>query len=297
LATPNAKPGKSTASKWLIGCGIGCGVVIILAIILGVSGFVFVRNIMHGFKETENLMETITERYGKIEEFCPDPEGGIRRERLEAFLSVRRAMAPAAEELERSLNILSYDRREEEFKEEPAPGALTKIRTGLRMVPQIAEFYRSRNQALLDTEMGLGEYYFIYIVSYFSWLGKSPADGPPFQIVSDEDEGRGIIYRRRRRETLEDRLDYMLKRIRRQILPMLQNQYEKLTESYAGGAKESWRKLLAAEIDAMESDRFRLPWQDRLPEALRVSLEPFRARLEGSYNATLNPFEIVLDHR
>jgi hypothetical protein len=297
LATPNEKPGKSTASKWLIGCGIGCGVVIILAIILGVSGFVFVRNIMQGFKETETLMDTITERYGKIEEFCPDPEGSIRAERLEAFLAVRRAMAPAAEELERSLNILSHDRREEEFKEEPAPGALTKIRTGFRMVPQIAEFYRSRNQALLDAEMGLGEYYFIYIVSYFSWLGKSPADGPPFQIVSDEDEGRSVIYRRRRRETLEDRLDYMLKRIRRQILPMLRNQYEKLKEKYASGGKESWRKLLAAEIDAMESDRFHLPWKDRLPEPLRVSLEPFRERLEDSYNATLNPLEIVLEQQ
>lgn len=172
---------------------------------------------------------------------------------------------------------------------------MTKIRTGFRLVPQIAEFYKSRNQALLDAEMGLGEYYFIYVVSYFSWLGKSPADGPPFQIVSDKDEGRSIIYRRRRRETIEDRLDYMLKRIHRQILPMLQNQYEKLTESDAFGAKESWRKLLAAEIDAMESDRFRLPWQDKLPEALSASLEAFRVRLADSYNATLNPLEIVLE--
>jgi len=295
LATPNANPGKSTASKWLIGCGIGCGVVIILAIILGVSGFFFIRNIVQGFKETETLMDTITERYGKAEEFCPDPEGAIRPERLEAFLSVRRAMLPAAEELEKSMNILSYDKQEEEFEEEPSPGALTKIRTGFRLVPQIAEFYKSRNQALLDAEMGLGEYYFIYVVSYFSWLGKSPADGPPFQIVSDKDEGRSIIYRRRRRETIEDRLDYMLKRIHRQILPMLQNQYEKLTESDAFGTKESWRKLLAAEIDAMESDRFRLPWQDKLPEALSASLEAFRVRLVDSYNATLNPLEIVLE--
>lgn len=295
MATPNAKPGRSTASKWLIGCGIGCGVVIILAIILGVSGFFFVKNIVQDFKETEILMDAITERYGKAEEFCPDPEGVIRPERLEAFLFVRRAMVPAAEELENSLNILSYDRREEEFEEEPSPGTLTKIRTGFRLAPQIAEFYRSRNQSLLEAEMGLGEYYFIYIISYFSWLGKSPADGPPFQIVSDEDEGRSIVYRRRGRETIEDRLDYMLKRIRRQILPMLQNQYAKLTESDIPRAKESWRKLLAAEIDAMESDRFRLPWQDRFPEVLKASLAFFRKRLEDSYNSTLNPLEIVLE--
>lgn len=295
MSAQNANSGKSTTTKWLIGCGIGCGVVIILAIILGVSGFFFVRNIVEGFKETETLMDTITERYGQVEEFCPNPDGTIRTARLEAFLSVRRAMTLAAEELENSMNILSYDRREEEYKEEPAPGTLTKIRTGFRLVSQIAEFYKSRNQALLDAEMGLGEYYFIYVVSYFSWLGKSPADGPPFQIVSEEDERRGIVVRRRRQETLEDRLDYMLKRICRQILPMLQNQYAKLTESDVSGAKEPWGKELASEIEAMESDRFRLPWQDKLPEVLKSSLEPFRTRLEASYRAQLNPFEIVLE--
>jgi len=295
LSPQNAGSGKSTATKWLIGCGIGCGVVIILAIILGVSGFFFVRNIVEGFKETETLMDAITERYGQVEEFCPDPDGAIKSERLEAFLAVRKTMAPASQELENSMNILSYDRRKEEFKEEPAPGRLAKIRTGFRMVPQIAEFYRSRNQALLDVEMGLGEYYFIYIVSYFSWLDKSPADGPPFQIVGDEDQGRSVVYRRRRKETLEDRLDYMLKRIRRQILPMLQNQYTKLTESDVPSTKDSWRKELANEIDAMESDRFHLPWQDKLPEVLKYSLEPFRTRLEASYRAQLNPFEIVLE--
>ncbi|UCC40375.1 MAG: hypothetical protein JSV96_02680 [Candidatus Aminicenantes bacterium] len=295
MATQNERSGRSTASKWLIGCGIGCGVAIILAIILGVSGFFFVRNIVQGFKETETLMDTITERYGRVEEFCPDPEGIIKRDRLEAFLFVRRAMAPAGAELEDSMNILSYDRREEEFREGPAPSTLTKIKTGFRLVSQIAEFYRSRNQALLDTEMGLGEYYFIYVVSYFSWLGKSPADGPPFQLVSDEGEGRSIIYRRRRQETQEDRMDFMVKRLHRQILPMLQNQYEKLTESDISGAQESWQKQLKAEIEALESDRFRLPWQDGLPKALKFSLEPFRTRLEASYKTLLNPLEIVIE--
>lgn len=295
MSAQNASSGKSTATKWLIGCGIGCGVAIIIAIILGVSGFFFIRNIVEGFKESETLMDAITERYGHVEEYCPEPDGDIKAERLEAFLAVRSAMAPAAQELENSMNILSYDRQEEEYQDEPAPGRLTKLRTGFRMVPQIAEFYKSRNQALLEEEMGLGEYYFIYIVSYFSWLDKSPADGPPFQIVGDEDQGRSIVYRKRRKETLEDRLDYMLKRIRRQILPMLQNQYAKLTEGDVSGTKDSWRKELASEIDAMESDRFRLPWKDKLPDVIKHSLEPFRTRLEASYRAQLNPFEIVLE--
>ncbi len=47
----------------------------------------------------------------------------------------------------------------------------------------------------------------------------------------------------------------------------------------------------------METDRFRLPWQDGFPEALKESLSPFRKRLEDSYNVTLNAFEIVLEQR
>jgi hypothetical protein len=163
---------SSTASKWLIGCGIGCGVVILLLIFAGVGGYFFVRNIVEGFEETEAITDSLMERYGEIKDFCPDPGGIIKPERLEAFLSVRNSMEPVKEELENSIGILSDEEGESQFKEEPSPGVLTKIKIGFGIIPMIAEFYTKRNQALLDAEMGLGEYYFIYVVSYYSWLGK-----------------------------------------------------------------------------------------------------------------------------
>lgn len=286
---------SSTASKWLIGCGIGCGVVILLLVFAGVGSYFFVKNIVNGFEETEAIADDLTERYGGIKDFCPDPGGAIGPERVEAFLSVRNSMEPAKEKLESSIIILSDEERENQFREEPSPGVLTKIKTGFGIIPLIAEFYTRRNQALLDAEMGLGEYYFIYVVSYYSWLGKSPGDGLEYNLVDEDDEKRGVYWRRRRNEDLEDRQDDVLKQLNRQILPMLKNQVAKLTHIDVSPIRDPWREMLAAEIEAMEADRFRLLWQDGLPDVLEASLKPFRGRLEVSYSKVLNALEMALE--
>jgi len=287
---------SSTTKKWLIGCGIGCGVVIVGLVILGTAGYFFIKDIVKDFEETEILMETLTERYGKIREFIPDPEGAIRPARIEIFLAVRSSMVLVMEEMKRSMNILSEMEQTDRDTEEPSPHLFTKIKTGLSFATKVAEFYRSRNQALLDNDMGMGEYYYIYVMSYYSLLGKSPADGPPFR-VEDQADGRRIISMGRRRETQEDRMDLMLRRVHRQIFPILQNQYTRLTEGDVSRAKEKWRTALAAEIKAMESDRYRLPWEDGLPDILKTSLEPYRSRLESSYSAVLNIFEVTTEQR
>ncbi len=286
---------SSTASKWLIGCGIGCGVVILLLVFAGVGGYFFVKNIVSGFEETEAIADALTERYGEIKDFCPDPGGAIGLERVEAFLSVRNSMEPVKEKLENSIIILSDEEGEGQFKEEPSPGVLTKIKTGFGIIPLIAEFYTRRNQALLDAEMGLGEYYFIYVVSYYSWLGKSPGDGLEYSLVDRDEEKRGVYWRRRRSENLDDRQNDVLKQLHRQILPMLKNQLAKLTGNDISPVRDPWRESLAAEIEAMEADRFRLLWLDGLPEVLAVSLKPFRGRLEVSYSKVLNALEMALE--
>jgi hypothetical protein len=294
LQTQNGTSKKSsTASKWLIGCGIGCGVVILLAVILGLGGYFFVKNIVDGFEETEAIADTLKERYGEIKEFTPDPGGAIRQERLEAFLSVRNSMESVKVELENSFNILSDEERESQLKEEPSPGVLTKLKTGFGIIPLIAEFYTRRNQGLLDAEMGLGEYYYIYVVSYYSWLGKSPGDGLEYNLRDDEQD-RGVYWTRSRSEDLENRLDDVLRQLNRQILPMLENQFTRLTGIDVSPIREPWRDALAAEIEAMEADRIRLPWQDGLPDALEASLRPYRGRLETSYSKVLNTIELAI---
>ncbi len=74
---PN-QPGKSSATKkWLIGCGIGCGVIVVLAALLITGGVLYVRSLVEGFKDSEAMLEILTERYGRITEYCPEPDGRI----------------------------------------------------------------------------------------------------------------------------------------------------------------------------------------------------------------------------
>ncbi len=285
---------SSSTKKWLVGCGIGCGAILLIVILLVMGGFFFVRNIVEGFKDTETLMDTLVEQHGEIQEYSPDPDGTIKPERLEAFLEARETMAPAREELEKSFRILE-EGRDEETSDKESRSVFKRIKTGFGMIPQISGFYKSHVQTLLDVKMGMGEYYYIYTVAYYSWLGKSVLEGPDFQIRGD-DEG----YRYRDwddQESEEVRRDITFRWLHRISLPMLEKQYEKLTTGEVPRVQNEWRKALQAEIEAMESNRYRLIWQDGLPEVIKKSLEPYRQRLEDSYSPLTNALEIALERR
>lgn len=292
----NETKSSNTTKKWLVGCGIGCAVIILILIVLGVGGYVFFKNLIGEFKVQEELMATLTERYGQIRDFCPEPDGSIGPSRIEAFLSVREAFAPFQEKLEISMRELQDRAGQNEVEIKKPKNVFEMVRLGFGLIPQIAEFLKFRNQALLDAEMGMGEYYYIYTISYFSWLGKLPEDGPDFEVMGPEDsESRwGEMDKE---ETLEERRDIMLRRLHRTLLPMLQNQREKLAVTEPSETRSEWRNILEAEIQAMEEDRFRLPWEDGLPDVIKASLEPYRNRLEQSYNAMTNPFELTIEQR
>jgi hypothetical protein len=291
----NQTKSSSSTKKWLIGCGIGCGVVILIVVILLASGYFFIKNIVDEFKDTEAMTEVLTERFGRIPDFCPDPEGTIRPERIEAFLSARDGFAPVRERITKSMEALSRGRDKDEVEVEKPKSVLTMMRLGFGIIPQAAEFIKTRNEALLDSEMGLGEYYYIYVVAYYSWLGKAPADGPDFQIVGPDEEDDFRYWDRG--DSKERRRERLLRRINRMLLSMLHNQLENLIAE--GGAKDSgeWRQILEREIEALEEDRERLLWQDSLPEVIEASLRPYRDRLEASYNPMTNPLEVMIEQR
>jgi len=292
----NETTSSNTTKKWLVGCGIGCAVIILILIVLGVGGYVFFKNMIGEFQEQEELMEILTERYGQIKDFCPDPEGSISPGRIEAFLSVREAFVQSRQHLETSMRELQERVGQSEVEVKKPKNVFQMLKLGFGLIPQIAEFLKDRNQALLDAEMGMGEYYYIYAIAYFSWLGKPPEDGPDFEIMGpDEEESRwGELDKK---EILEERRDSMLRRLHRSLLPMLQNQLEKLKATDISDEQMEWQKTLETEIQAMEEDRFHLPWEDGLPDVINASLEPFRERLEQSYNEMTNPFELTIEQR
>ena len=286
---------SSATKKWLVGCGIGCAVIILILIVLGIGGYMFFKDLIGEFQAQEELMETLTERYGEIRDFVPEPDGSIGPSRIEAFLSVRDAFAPFREKLESSMQELQDRVGKSEVEVRKPRNVFEMVKLGFGLVPQIAEFMKFRNQALLDNEMGMGEYFYIYAIAYFSWLGKLPEDGPDFEVM--EEGGGSRLGEMDIEEIREERRDSMLRRLHRTLLPMLQNQWAKLTATETSDTPSEWRDLLEAEIKAMEEDRFRLPWEDGLPDVIKASLEPYKDRLEQSYNAMTNPFELTIEQR
>jgi hypothetical protein len=284
---------KKSSNKWLVGLGIGCGGIVLIAIIIVIGGYLFVRNATQGFRESDELMKSVTAKYGRIEDYCPDPGGAIQAGRLEVFLAVRDAAAPARAKLEESLDALMKSRDAAGARDRSAGGVFQALKTSVGLVPQISDFLKSRTQALLAKEMGAGEYCYVYVVAYYSWLKKTPMDGTglefrgPGRDATDPDD----------QDALAVSKDMHLMRIHRLVLPMLQCQLAMLGPGPAGGPQDKWRQALAAEVKAMEADRYRLPWQDGVPAEIGDSLRPFRDRLEAGFSRMSDLFEVTANRR
>jgi hypothetical protein len=272
----------STAGKWAIGCSIGCGVVILIVVALGYGSFKVVKRTVEEAEQISKVMDEVHERYGPVRSYCPPADGSIAGGRVEAFLEVRELMAETRAEMEQNLATLSRG----EQGEADSPGdALAMFKAGAGILGRIMSFVGGHGEALLAADMGPGEYTYIYVVTYYCWLGNSPADGPPFQLTGDNVSYDGSpeeqVRERRRKRTL--------RAANHNLRAMLGNQ---LTAARAGDNPDpEWVATLEAEIDAMAADPERLPWADGLPQQLEASLEPFREQLEASYSALCNPLE------
>lgn len=289
-------PRNKSSNKWLVGLGIGCGGVVVIVIALVVAGYFFIRSTTQGFRDSQGLMKTLEQRYGPPEAYVASPDGVIGADRLDVFLAVREACAEARTGLETSLETLAKDRESGEAGGRRSRNVFSSIRAGVGMIPQFSGFVRSRAQALLDRGMGLGEYYYIYVVAYYSWLKKSPEDGSSIQF-------RGGTFgpvNRNSEDAREMTRDMTLRRIHRAVLPMLEKQLDGLRSAAGSGGgrgRETWAAALEAEIKPMETDAFRIPWPDGVPEVIGKSLGPYRDRLESSYSRPTNILEFILEQR
>ncbi len=268
--------------KWLMGCGIGCGAIVILGVGFLAISALYLRGLMADFETATETRATLEERFGAEQEFIPWPDGGIPADRIEAFLRVRDATEPVRARITSTFSSLPLTAREaRELDEMPfhekmhAVWEMTKGALGLGS--GFGEFFQARNTAMLEAGMGMGEYSYIYVLAYNAWLGHPMAQGP----------GSGLG--RRAGEVNMGTEDLTISRIQRDMLAMLRNQRESLPSE----ATEEWRRALDSEIAALEEDEGRVPWRDGMPEATAASLSPYRERLEGTYSPMTNVFELA----
>lgn len=269
---------SSKTSPWLIGCGIGCAGLLLVAVVVGAGGFFFVRETMSGFETAVETRAELERKFGAADAFTPWPAGPIPAPRMDAFLKVREATQPARERIAAAFEALPTRPGEaEELEAMPffqrMRAALSIAGTGIGLGKTIGLLFETRNQALLEAEMGMGEYTLIYVLAYYSWLKHPPDDGPV------KESGRIRV------DTSQ-----FDSRVRRRILAMFANWSSQ-------PVPESWAEALEKEIQSLKKDRGRVPFQDGLPEALAQSLEPYKDRLEAAYSQAANQFELALNRK
>jgi hypothetical protein len=267
----------STAKNWLLGCGLSCLAVVVLVVALAIGFGVWMRGKMRGFEQAIDQQEQLEQRFGPDEAFVPWPDGAVPTERMERFLAVRESTSPARGKIAEFFTMLPKSGEEQRQLDDSSP--LEKLRFAMRigsagvgLAENTSQFLRERNSALDREGLGMGEYTYIYVTAYYAALGHSPGDGD--EHTSDEE-------RAERWESPE-------------ALTTFVAQLRGLHQSMGQEADDAtWAAALAAEIEALESDSRRAPWQDGLPEAIRASIEPYRDRLDSTYNAATNPFELA----
>lgn len=276
-----------SGKKWLTGCGIGCGLIVLMAGGIGTCGYFGVQRIANRTESVEGGYESLRSEYGPPGAFVPAADGAIAPDRLELFLGVRQDMAASREHLTGVLTELDSDTQ-------GAGGVLAKIRSGMSLVPSLFDFIDDRNAVLLDRGMGLGEYVYIYSVAYFAWLGMDPADGPDFRVTGDDeddsnfhweidvDEDSGV------REQRDEEIRRYLHGLQRKIVG------NQLTAAETEGDDPAWITALREESGALDGRSMRLLWADGVPPRIADSLEPYRNRLEESYSPIMNAVEMGL---
>lgn len=178
---------SGTGKKWLVGCGVGCGALILLGILLSVGGSLYM---MRPFNKAVGAQKALEAEFGDRQAYVP-PAEGITPDRLEIFLAVRRELMPLCEEFRKIGESFAAMNELDKGGEEPSAGEALKAAGGLTgsifgMVGNIGRFTELRNQALLEGGMGLGEYIWIYVLAYNSWLGEVP------NRDLEDDAGRGM---------------------------------------------------------------------------------------------------------
>lgn len=251
----------STGGGWRDGAkGCGIAVVVIVTMLALVGGWVVTIRPLHKAIEAR---ETLAERYGPQDGFTPPADGAVSAERMEAFLATREQLTESCARLTEASRAIEYMESFEWVESPKRKDLLGSLwergRSAMGLEPRRGEFWRARNEALLDAEMGLGEYTYIFVLAYSSHL-----------VSYREEEGRVVV------EDVK-----VLSRVRRLLLESLRRQLATVEAGPPGADSSIWAEQLAGEIARLEQDPRRIPWMEGLPAQIEASVAPSRERLDA----------------
>jgi hypothetical protein len=259
---------SESPGQWLKGCAFGCGGLAALVVLLIVAMSLSMRS---AFRDAHVDRVILEDRFGGQDAFTPAIDGTVAEDRVAAFLTVRQALAEVhaeVEDVDREMGDFDSLADEGEPKLRVALPAVFRLTKSMMGLPWIfGEIERVRNRALVEAGMGLGEYTYIFVVAYHDFL---VAPSSEVNLFSGSPANR---------------------RVRADLQGMIRRQLAAATSER--GEEDELVAALAAEVDALQADDRRLPWQDGLPQAVADCFARDRDRLDATYSAASAEFDLL----
>lgn len=253
----------------------GCLLAILALVFVAVSGIYFSTS---GLREAKRLEQTLIDRYDWANNYTPAIDGAIPRQRVERFIKVRQALQGQCQDYQAILDSIArldeLESDEDATAQEAASTGVDSFKSAFSAGPKMIEFSNARNQALLDSEMGIGEYMYIYLTTYGQRLASEAAS--PYSGMEEA---------------------HLSPRARNEFTQILRNQ---LTALEASGQQSSHPGLavrLELEISALETGAQSSPWPDGPVGAARQSLAPYQPQLDALYCSGLVKLELLQKNR
>jgi hypothetical protein len=273
---------SSTTTKVIAGCSVGCLLVVAAAAMVGWLGYRWAKDAVATVENAAATQHELTETFGRVDEFVPSLDPGVPADRLEVFLSVREALSEPRRELIEAVDLVAPPGDGSQ-----APGGLRMAAAGARLAPRTLALTNARNQTLLDAGMGLGEYTWIYWLSYHAWLGHPVGESQLHEVMAAR-AAAGESMQLQFSGNLEP--ESIRWRLRLDLVSMLENL---VTALEGDPQRRQWRLEVTTVLAETEADPEKLPWGDGVPDPVAQTLEPYREGLEATYSQATNVFELL----
>ena len=276
-------------SKILTGCGIGCGVVVIIAIVIGVLGYNFIADKITFIGDFEKTMKKLEKKYADYDEYTPQNENLFDEQVMNKFLEIRDSLKIREDEFISAMSTLSAEIEKEE--DESDKSTLDMIETGFSTIPEALEFFTYRDHLFDKFDVNAGEYFYYYIMSYYAYLNTDLGDGPLFPIPGNS-HGKNFQFDGRQqddqekfiREVKESRADEISLRANKFIIKVFNN--------ILASEKIKHKKLIEDELELLRTDKYRIPFDGSENKLLSEFFEQYKEKLNQNYILMLNPLEV-----
>ncbi len=284
---------ENKSSKILLGCGVVFGIFVVLLVLIGFGIYTFVKNASEKQDEIVQLNNFIEEKYGKVEDFLPPQKNIVDSVKFVLFLSIRDSLTEYDDEITSDLEVISekIKSKEEDLSFFETIGVMKR---GLDLIPSFFLYVKKRNELLINYDLSLGDYFYYYVLSYYSFLKKEVSDGPPFNlVVSNKNDGAVLSFNNNKDEKDHEKLLRETKRKRKMILSgKINSLFIKFFENGFSSSDSVNYQIYSEELSLLKENEMRIPWIDGLPKEISDFFSKFN--VEETYNPMINSIEMEL---